>query len=393
MRFLRKLLVLLLLISLAPLHANAQDLLFEQAPISLEGMATQNISFASTLDVTNDPDEITIPNRAYDNFVLDSNSSLTGLTWSGAYNGTFNPDGSLRSNVDFDVTIYENLPGNIPDVSKVVFSQTYDAGRAAINDGTQVQKAVVPNATSKKGGALLDYTLDLDPINLAAGSYWLSIRAEMDFPSEDFLDPAWAWLSSETGDNLTYNFDEDEDGVGNEPGWRVTSAICASANLAGCDAAFSWFGAESTGGLFGDFDMSGVLDIPDIDLLAGAIRDNATDSKWDVNGDGSLTDDDHAFWISDLKKTLPGDTDFNFKVEFADFLTLSGAFGSPGPNGWGLGNFDTDTDVDFADFLKLSGNFGKVVGEAAGAQSVPEPSTAMLGVSALFTLGLLRRRR
>ena len=141
-----------------------------------------------------------------------------------------------------------------------------------------------------------------------------------------------------------------------EPGFRVTGAVCASANLAGCDTAFTLFG-ETTDGLLGDFDLSGVLDIPDIDMLSAAIRGGDTDSKWDVNMDGSVNEDDHTFWISDLKKTVHGDTDFNFMVDFSDFLKHSAAFGSAGPNGWGDGNFDTDIDVDFADFLKLSGNF------------------------------------
>jgi hypothetical protein len=323
---------------------------------------------------------------------LGANSVLTGISWAGAFAGDFNPDANLRSNVDFEIKIYGNLAGNSPDISNVVFTQKYDAGRAAINDGTQVQKTVVPGASPMDGGAVLDYMLDLDSLNLGAGTYWLSIRSEMDFPSgEDFLDPGWAWLASETGDNLTYNYDEELD-EGIEPGFRVTSSVCASANLAGCDTAFTLFG-ETTGGLLGDFDVSGMLDIPDIDMLAGAIRSGDTDAKWDVNMDGSVNDDDHTFWIANLKKTLPGDTDLNFTVDFTDFLKLSGSFGNPGTNGWANGNFDTDIDVDFADFLKLSGNFGATAGAAVSAQSVPEPSSAMLGIFAVGMLGLVFRRR
>lgn len=65
-------------------------------------------------------------------------------------------------------------------------------------------------------------------------------------------------------------------------------------------------------------------------------------------------------------ETLGGDIDGNGKVEFADFLILSGNFGNevdPGTNG----DIDGNGKVEFADFLVLSGNFGKSIGEAAPA--------------------------
>ena len=119
---------------------------------------------------------------AYDNFVLSQSAVLTGISWGGVFAGDFNPDGNLRSNVDFQLRIYENSAGNIPDVANVLYTQKFDAGHAGINDGTQVQKTVIPNSQPDGGGAVLDYMLDLDSIHLGPGTYWLSIRAEMDFP-------------------------------------------------------------------------------------------------------------------------------------------------------------------------------------------------------------------
>ena len=62
--------------------------------------------------------------------------------------------------------------------------------------------------------------------------------------------------------------------------------------------------------------------------------------------------------------TLEGDIDGNGKVEFADFLRLSAAFGSDVAPGTPE-DIDGSGTVDFADFLKLSANFGKSIGQIA----------------------------
>ena len=83
-----------------------------------------------------------------------------------------------------------------------------------------------------------------------------------------------------------------------------------------------------------------------------------------------------------------GDIDGNGKVEFADFLILSGNFGQPADASGG--DMDCNGMVEFADFLVLSGNFGQDVGQA---QSVPEPGgIALVGIGTLL-VGCLRRRR
>lgn len=85
-----------------------------------------------------------------------------------------------------------------------------------------------------------------------------------------------------------------------------------------------------------------------------------------------------------------GDLDQNGKVEFADFLILSGNFGNEVAS-HEEGDIDCNGTVEFADFLVLSGNFGKELNAAGGAQ-VPEPSGFSLISSAALLL-IWRRRR
>ena len=87
--------------------------------------------------------------------------------------------------------------------------------------------------------------------------------------------------------------------------------------------------------------------------------------------------------------SLLGDLDGDGEVAFADFLILSGNFGTS-VSTYDEGDIDCNGEVDFADFLALSGNFGETLG--AAAQSVPEPTGGLLTFVGLMG-GLLMFRR
>ncbi len=84
---------------------------------------------------------------------------------------------------------------------------------------------------------------------------------------------------------------------------------------------------------------------------------------------------------------IAGDADGLDGVDFNDFVILADHFGAPGA--YTDGDFDLDGTVQFGDFVVLANNFGQ---SAAGAASVPEPSTSILGTISVGALLALRRR-
>lgn len=129
-----------------------------------------------------------------------------------------------------------------------------------------------------------------------------------------------------------------------------------------------------------------VFDVHDIDDMTTAI--GSTDTRFDLTGDGVVDAADRESLLTDVLQVIAGDNDMDGDVDFADFLLTSDSFGQS--SGWMGGDYDGDGKTLFADFLLLSHNFGATT----AAQSVPEPSTNMLAVLAVFaTLICLRRVR
>lgn len=138
----------------------------------------------------------------------------------------------------------------------------------------------------------------------------------------------------------------------------------------------------------GDYNFDGELSLLDIDLYSQEIQQESLNSFYDLNQDRAVTSEDLALWISDNKGTFVGDTNLDSKVDFDDFLALSGGFGGEGS--WSNGDLDASGAVDFADFLLLSQNFGNAA--AIPAANVPAPSSAASGMIAAMCLALIRRR-
>ncbi|MEM6748849.1 MAG: glycoside hydrolase [Planctomycetota bacterium] len=135
----------------------------------------------------------------------------------------------------------------------------------------------------------------------------------------------------------------------------------------------------------GDFNDDGQVDADDIDLLVAAIQAGSTDSLYDLDGQSGVGESDLTHMITVIKQTSFGDFNLDGVVDLLDFDLLAQNFGQTG--GWGQGNGNTDASIDLLDFDLLAQNFG-----SAGPSTVPEPGVA--GTLSLATaLACSRRRR
>ncbi|OHB70410.1 MAG: hypothetical protein A2V70_16730 [Planctomycetes bacterium RBG_13_63_9] len=97
-----------------------------------------------------------------------------------------------------------------------------------------------------------------------------------------------------------------------------------------------------------------------------------------------------------VPELIPGDTDFDGDVDFADFNNLANNYTgtldpATGGKRWWEGDFNGDGDVDFADFNDLANHYTGALKMA----NVPEPSTLVLiaaGGVALLAYPWRRRR-
>ena len=61
----------------------------------------------------------------------------------------------------------------------------------------------------------------------------------------------------------------------------------------------------------GDFNINGVLDAPDMDLLSAEASAGRNDPAYDLNSDNLVNELDRVFWINDLKKSYFGDANLD----------------------------------------------------------------------------------
>lgn len=113
--------------------------------------------------------------------------------------------------------------------------------------------------------------------------------------------------------------------------------------------------------------------VEDLDALTFGLQQPSPSLRLDIDWDGVPDNQDIDAWLDQVgdrngQSYKRGDTDLDGRVDFADFLRLSAAFGMP-DTGWTEGNFNGDPlGTDFADFLTLSANF-----DQATVVSIPEP--------------------
>jgi hypothetical protein len=147
--------------------------------------------------------------------------------------------------------------------------------------------------------------------------------------------------------------------------------------------------------LFGDVSPLGddslpddLVDVADIDALLGAVRGNSSDLLFDLNNDELIGAGDVSTLFGILG-TQYGDANLDGVVNAADLTTWQANYGSVG--GWAKGDFDGSGKVDGRDFLiwQRHAGFG---GSLVAVNAVPEPSSILLAVSFVFTVGTISRQ-
>jgi uncharacterized protein YjbI with pentapeptide repeats len=153
----------------------------------------------------------------------------------------------------------------------------------------------------------------------------------------------------------------------------------------------------------GDFDAGGDLDVTDVELLEEKIRgihrskSYSSDRMFDVNSDGRVDDGDLRFWVKDVRRTWFGDANLDGVFDSSDLIQVFQAAGFEGnvsgKGAWSTGDWNADGDVTTSDLIVAFQDGGYEQGPLAGAQSVPEPSAAMLAVVAVVVAVAAARRR
>ncbi len=150
-------------------------------------------------------------------------------------------------------------------------------------------------------------------------------------------------------------------------------------------------------GVPGDVNGSGALDAGDIDSVAGALRTGSTDSKYDLNKDGSVTPADHTYLVETLFKSYIGDSNLDKQFNSADFITVFqvGEYEDTSADNstWAEGDWNGDADFDSSDFVAAFQAGGYEAGPRPAVSAVPEPSSVALMSLAGLALASLRRRR
>ena len=156
---------------------------------------------------------------------------------------------------------------------------------------------------------------------------------------------------------------------------------------------FSLFGDLAV--VLGDFNADGILGIDDINTLAAAVQSGSSDLQFDVNQNGSVDAEDYRHWVTDIKQTWLGDSNFDGQFDSGDLVEVfkAGQYedGITGNSTWATGDWNGDGEFDTGDLVAAFKDGGFEVGQRTAVAAVPEPSSMML--LCVGILGTIRQRR
>lgn len=140
-----------------------------------------------------------------------------------------------------------------------------------------------------------------------------------------------------------------------------------------------------------DINRDGVVDVEDIDELTLAINNFSSDTRFDLNQDGQVNQDDRRAWI-DEKQTVIGDANLDgvFNTRDLVWVLAAGEFedGITGNSSWAEGDWDGDLEFGTTDIVLalVEGHFGR------SAIPVPAPTSRTFTIVMMGMLSLRFRR-
>lgn len=212
------------------------------------------------------------------------------------------------------------------------------------------------------------------------GTYTLEMSAVDDILSGRVYDESMTLLGEVTVQEDTY-----------ESGW------------AGLGAAINDEGEESQKTLiaasFDDFWASDSpktnVDPPGIDELTEAINLGLTDSRFDIDENGTVNAEDRVAWVREIGKTYFGDATLDGEFNSGDMVQVfaRGKYETGAEALWADGDWNGDGVFASGDMVTAFADGGYERGQPTGAVAVPEPGgwlLLLLGVAAL--VGVRRGR-
>lgn len=141
----------------------------------------------------------------------------------------------------------------------------------------------------------------------------------------------------------------------------------------------------------GDFNGDGELTAADLNILTHEVRNVTHAIEFDLNADSLVNQDDRSVWVEDLKSTYYGDANLDGEFNSTDFVTvfIAGQYedGVDGNSVWETGDWDGDGDFNTTDFVLAFQSGGYEIGPRGdAAQMIPEPSSSLLIILAVFPL-------
>ena len=145
----------------------------------------------------------------------------------------------------------------------------------------------------------------------------------------------------------------------------------------------------------GDFDLDGLVDAKDVDLLRSSIINQNHDLRFDLTNDQRVNREDLNAWVHDVKSTWFGDANLDGEFNSGDLVAVfqAGEYedGIVGNSAWEAGDWNGDAEFDTGDLVFAFQDGGFEVGRRTAVASVPEPSS--IALLCVGILGAFRQRR